>query len=334
MPDPKNTGTISFLELAKRVLERCNPPRVMTFEEIWDQAVKQGLDKMLKGGGKTPKASLGSILYVNVKKEDSIFGKVGAGPAKFALKTQIKAIPEAKLKEQIEQIENDIASTEISKLQERDLHKLLTWFASNRLGVHCKTIYHEKSKKQKEKQNQWIHPDIVGYSLLTEDFETSVVDLAKISSGAKANLYSFEVKIALEFNTLREYFFQAVSNSSWANQGYLVANIIDINPEFRAELRRLSQSFGIGVIQLSIDEPEDSEILFPARDKEYIDWETVNRIASVNSDFDNFVVSVKNSITTNQALTMGFDEVVEGETFEKYITGLKKTFKTKSIHQK
>ena len=69
---------------------------------------------------------------------------------------------------------------------------------------------------------------------------------------------------------------------------------------FRAELGRLSQSFGIGVIQLSITEPADCEVLLAAREKTEIDWKTVDRIADVNPDFEEFISSVLKSVTINQ----------------------------------
>ena len=118
-------------------------------------------------------------------------------------------------------------------------------------------------------------------------------------------LYSFEIKISLDFTTLREFFFQAVSNSSWAHEAYLVAVNIDPDPVFRAELGRLSQSFGIGVIQLSISEPEDCEVILAAREKTEIDWKTVDRIAHVNPDFDEFISSVLKSVTIYQDVLKG-----------------------------
>ena len=48
----------------------------------------------------------------------------------------------------------------------------------------------------------------------------------------------------------RESFFQAVSNSSWANEGYLVAAEIIQDDELLSELECLSIAFGI--IQLDI----------------------------------------------------------------------------------
>ena len=65
----------------------------------------------------------------------------------------------------------------------------------------------------------------------------------------------WSLKKRLSFSNLREAFFQAVSNSSWANEGYLVAADISTDEDFQAELHRLSASFGIAIIQLDIEQP-------------------------------------------------------------------------------
>jgi hypothetical protein len=55
---------------------------------------------------------------------------------------------------------------------------------------------------------------------------------------------SYEIK--KEINTdyeLKKSYFQAVSNSSWANYGYLVA--LEISDNLKDEMERLNQSFGI-----------------------------------------------------------------------------------------
>jgi hypothetical protein len=58
--------------------------------------------------------------------------------------------------------------------------------------------------------------------------------------------------------------------------------------EFEEELQRLSNSFGIGLIKLDLNDPDSSEVIFPAKRKENIDWETVNKrdacIHQVNQD--------------------------------------------------
>lgn len=66
-------------------------------------------------------------------------------------------------------------------------------------------------------------------------------------------VFSFEMKQKLDLGNLRSEYFQAVSNSSWANEGYLVAPIITTeNEDFMSELTLLNNSFGIGVIKLNI----------------------------------------------------------------------------------
>jgi len=50
------------------------------------------------------------------------------------------------------------------------------------------------------------------------------------------------------------------------------------NPEFLNELKRLSSSFGIGVIKLDLKEPDSSFVLFPSKVKETLDWETITKL--------------------------------------------------------
>ncbi len=80
-------------------------------------------------------------------------------------------------------------------------------------------------------------------------------------------LFSFELKKELNFSNLREYFFQAVSNSSWANESYIVAPFLEEETEFRDELKRLSSAYGVGVIQLDIENPDSCRICLSFRRK-------------------------------------------------------------------
>ena len=97
----------------------------------------------------------------------------------------------------------------------------------------------------------------------------------------------------------------------------MAAANIDEDPEFREELKRLSQSFGIGVIHLDTSEPLDSEVILPARDKSEVDWETISRVAEDNVDFKDFVSSVANSLKVNQVVAKGFDVALsDTELFE------------------
>ena len=88
-------------------------------------------------------------------------------------------------------------------------------------------------------------------------------------------------------SNVRESFFQAVSNSSWANFGYLVAS--NIATDTRKELRMLSALHGIGFIRLDSENPSESEIMIPATERREIDWDSVDRLTKENKDFYEYV---------------------------------------------
>lgn len=90
-------------------------------------------------------------------------------------------------------------------------------------------------------------------------------------------LFSFEMKKEITFGNLREYYFQAVSNSSWAHEGYLVA--LKVEEELHEELRRLNNAFGIGIIRLDPINISQSEILFASKERNNLDWDTIERLA-------------------------------------------------------
>lgn len=97
------------------------------------------------------------------------------------------------------------------------------------------------------------------------------------------------MKININLANLREYYFQAVSNSSWAHEGYLVALHITEKPELMDEMRRLNNAFGIGVIRLDAEHFMQSEILFSAKEKKSLDGDTINRLVDSNPDFKKFL---------------------------------------------
>ena len=131
-------------------------------------------------------------------------------------------------------------------------------------------------------------------------------------------LFSFELKIQIDYSNLREYYFQAVSNSSWANEGYLVALRYSDEPSLVDEMRRLNNSFGIGFIKLNAENIEQSEILFTSRFHKSVDWDTINRLVEENKDFAGFVKSVEEDIKLNNVKS-DYDEVKEDEEYFAYI---------------
>gem|GEM_PF-1469222 len=111
---------------------------------------------------------------------------------------------------------------------------------------------------------------------LGADWHREVRDCVNQYSDKRTKLWSFEAKLLINRSNVRECFFQAVSNSSWANFGYLVAAEIEGQDTLK-ELRMLFAAHGIGLIKLDADNPAESQVLIPARERDEIDWDMANR---------------------------------------------------------
>lgn len=178
---------------------------------------------------------------------------------------------------------------------ERDLHPILCKYLDY-LGILPKTIYHEKSKKGEEHQ-KWVHPDIVGAQFIERKNKVSNSLFKALSKTTSLKLYSYELKKRIDNDyDLKKCFFQAVSNSSWANYGYLVA--FEINESLKKELERLNNSFGIGFILLKA-EPHESQIWFQAKDKN-LDFSTIDKLCEINLDFKEFIKHVEATLTADE----------------------------------
>ena len=300
----------SFLDLAYEVLKQATQP--MTYQDIWQVAHEKGLTTKLETTGKTPWQSLGSRLYVEVRdNDDGRFIKVGSRPTRFFLKERAAELPPDTIgkieKEEVKRAEKK------TEYHERDLHPLVTYFAyanpafNRGRSIYTKTIMHEKSNKGG--YNEWIHPDIVGFYLPLDDWRPNVIEFNRLSDNNSLRLFSFEIKKGLTKANYRESYFQAVSNSSWAHEGYLVAADILQDDELLAELERLASSFGIGIIQLDLADFDGSRILYPARFRESLDWETINKLCAQNRDFDKFLQDVKIDFESKRIHRSEYDEV-------------------------
>ena len=168
--------------------------------------------------------------------------------------------------------------------QERDLHLLLSSYLKNQ-HLYSKTIFHEKSTGNDNHQ-KWIHPDMIGIKFKNLKNKSSQALMKVINKADSFELISYEIKREIKSDyDLKKCYFQAVSNSSWSNYGYLVA--FEISSNLKDEMERLNQSFGIGVIELKAN-PYESEILFPSKYKE-LDFKTVDKLCEVNKDFEKFI---------------------------------------------
>jgi hypothetical protein len=186
-------------------------------------------------------------------------------------------------------------TTQKSGFKERDLHKLFTTYLRS-ININSKTIFHEKSNKDDETQ-KWTHPDIIGVQLINLQNNSSKKFLKAINKKETFKLMSYELKKEIQNDyELKKAYFQTVSNSSWANYGYLVS--FDIDNSLFDEIKRLNESFGIGVIEL-FPNPYQSKILFQAQYKE-LDINTIDKLCKNNSDFNIFIDQIEKLLNADE----------------------------------
>jgi len=199
------------------------------------------------------------------------------------------------------------ANTNDAKLGEHALYPLLSLFLWEEFGVYSKRVDEKRSSnKRGPNGNRWLYPDVVGMEDLGAEWHQEVRDCVNQYSDKRTKLWSFEAKLLINRSNVRECFFQAVSNSSWANFGYLVAAEIEGQDTLK-ELRMLFAAHGIGLIKLDADNPADSQVLIPARERDEIDWDMANRLATENRDFLDYVKLVKQFYQTGEARLADWD---------------------------
>ncbi len=230
---------------------------------------------------KTPESSISAQLGDLVRAGDSRIGRIRQ-PNGTYLYYLTKWGDFSSTAEGEQSIED--AKAKPSSYHERDLHILLSSYL-NGIGVIAKTIYHEVSAGNDDNK-KWIHPDMVGvqFSKMKSGATTSV--MRAVNREDLLRLSSYEIKREIKNDSdLKKAFFQALSNSSWANFGYLVALAFDQN--ILGEMERLHQSFGIGVIELNAN-PFLSKVLHPAQHRN-LDFRTIDKLCHVNRDFEQFM---------------------------------------------
>lgn len=195
----------------------------------------------------------------------------------------------------------EITKTKVTKSEkqktydERDLHKLLSSYLKN-TSIYSKTIFHEQSNG-KDNNQIWTHPDMVGIKFLNLQTKVSQNFLKSIKRIDTFKLHSYELKKEINNDSdLKKAYFQAVSNSSWANFGYLVA--FEFSDSLTEEMERLNQSFGIGIIELNAN-PYQSKVLFPAKSRE-LDFKTIDKLCKINKDFEKFIEQTEKLMTAEE----------------------------------
>ena len=241
--------------------------------------------------------TLSGILTQQVKKSTSnIFVVNYSKPRTLWLKSRKSELENLGIKVQNE-YENIINDNVIEK-KEKDLYPILINSLRGN-SIYGKRIDEKITEKGKKGINKWIHPDIVAAKYFFEEYSDDVNSLIENNSSSLFELYSFEVKTELNLLNLKEYYFQAVSNSSWANYGYLVCgDYDDDNEELENEITRLVNSFGIGILKLNTNDDNKIgyDIKFHARHKSDLDYATIENLCGKNEDFEKFINKVNKSI--------------------------------------
>lgn len=193
----------------------------------------------------------------------------------------------------------------INDLLEKDLHAVLAAFLAEDQHFTCysKTIIAQgANRNNRDESKEWNYPDMVGVSYpfgkLREkhgqQMHEKSLELAEMLGTSSVMLFSFELKQSIDKSSLKQKYFQAVSNSSWANEGYLVAAEYKQLDKLINEMRRLASAFGIGFIRLNLHDFKNSEVLIPARSKDELDWITIDKLVKDDNStqFTEFIASI------------------------------------------
>ncbi len=258
------------------------------------------------GAGKTPAQTISAVLGDFIRNNDTRVKRVKrpGGTYAYYLTKNEQNIPLELLTEEIEKPALATRTEKSKNFEERDLHKLVSTYLKNS-SIYSKTIFHEVSTYGKDSNQIWTHPDMVGIKFLTLHSKTSQNFLKSVNSSDSFKLYSYELKREINSDSeLKKAFFQAVSNSSWANYGYLVA--LEISDSLYDEVERLNQSFGIGVIKLSSN-PYRSRLLFPAKLKD-LDFKTIDKLCKINKDFEKFIEQIEKVTTAEEKYSRALEK--------------------------
>lgn len=246
---------------------------------------------------KTPPATISALLGDFVRLGDTRIKRIKKSGAYFYYLTKNEEnIGIDILTGEVETAKVKAVKSEKNKTyEERDLHKILSSYLKN-TDIYSKTIYHEQSNG-KDSNQIWTHPDMVGIKFLNLQTKASENFLKSINRVDTFKLSSYELKREINSDSeLKKAYFQAVSNSSWANFGYLVA--FEFSDSLYEEMSRLNQSFGIGVIELNAN-PYQSKILFTAKYRD-LDFKTIDKLCKINKEFEKFIEQTEKLMTAQE----------------------------------
>lgn len=290
----------------------------ITHWDIYQNIIKNNYYNFVNA--KTPEATISAQLGDFIRKGDTRVKRI-RGDGNYYLYYLSKYQDELVLHESKKEQEH-ISTKASNNYHERDLHLLFSTYLNSK-DILNKTIFHEQSKSNDSHQ-KWIHPDMIGVKFSSFETDEAQRLIRSLNSVDTFRLSSYELKKEIRTDyELKKSYFQSVSNSSWANYGYLVA--LEINSSLMDEMERLNESFGIGIIELKAN-PFESKILFPSKYKE-LDFKTIDKLCYINKDFRKYMELIEEILTADKKnvkrikkeLQEFSDDTLENETeVEKY----------------
>lgn len=240
--------------------------------------------------GLTPDATVSALLGDFIRKNDTRVGRTKQGRSYYYYLTKNKM--ENTIEELLynqKQEKNESMKIYKSDFSERDLHILFVSYLRSQ-NIYAKTILHEESKNSKDETQKWVHPDVIGVKFSKLNNIVSSRLLKTLEKKDSCEIVSYELKKEINSDyELKKSYFQTVSNSSWANRGYLVA--FDINTNLYQEMERLNNAFGIGIIKLQPN-PFESQILFHAKHRA-LDYQTIDKLCHINEKYKEFIEQIE-----------------------------------------
>lgn len=278
-------------------LEKLN--KQSTYQEVTDY-IKN--NELYMSDGKTLEATVSALLGDFIRKNDTRIGRLKEGRTYFYYLTKNHLENNINLLN----LEQKIDKKTKNDFYERDLHPLFVSYLKSQ-NIFSKTILHEESKNSRDETQKWVHPDIIGvkFTKLNSDITSRLLKTLEKKDSCEIISYELKKEINSDYE-LKKSYFQAVSNSSWANRGYLVA--LDINTNLYSELERLNKAFGIGIIKLHSN-PFESQILFQSSFRE-LDYQTIDKLCNINEKYRDIIEQIEKILNAdNRYLDSSLEEL-------------------------
>jgi hypothetical protein len=248
----------------------------------------------------------------------SPIAKVDQGQGYYFRTARPQAPPEEKNAEQPSIPASDNVEAPVAGRGEQREEKFrslfIRWAESN--NQFPMFIEHTKGTRQAGGINKWKFPDVVLVKWEVGEITDRGFRLAKDLLEVKRSLgeqpfrlTSVELKVELTASTLREAFFQCVSNSKWAHSAQLTVACRLADEVVAEELRRLGASYDLSVVSFGLDTqileslpPADQLLSMPqtefekhvskisltrisqGKDRENLDWEHIRDLKLQSSD--------------------------------------------------